>query len=150
MAGFDQVNSPTPTTSIAGTNALRSKASACTTMVEPMSAPSITAKAGASRISFRSAKLATSIAAADELCSAVATTTPLAQAVARLLVARAMSCRSRSPKARSMPVRTSRVDHSSSAMPPSNETSNDCPAISASLRTIQRAAARRGDSSRQH
>src|SRR5215203_6023355 len=108
----------TPAMSSTGTRPERSKARACTTRVEPTSAPSITASAAESAISPRSANDTTMSPVADELCTALATPMPARQARSGLAVACATARRKRSPKARSTPVRTIRVAQSRSAMPP--------------------------------
>src|SRR5215208_5267251 len=107
----------TPAMSSTGTRPERSKARACTTRVEPTSAPSITASAAESAISPRSANDTTMSPVADELCTALATPMPARQARSGLAVACATARRKRSPKARSTPVRTIRVAQSRSAMP---------------------------------
>ena len=101
----------------------------CAAMVEPTSAPSITASAIGSAISPRAANEASSSAVAVELCSRPVRPTPATNALPRPVTRVAMMRRSAAPNARVMPVRTMRTPHSSSATPPTKAKSSSVPGI---------------------
>ena len=109
----------TPPSISTGMSALISKDRAWTTRVVPTLVPRSTASAAATDSMPRSTKDMTSKDDPVELCSAVATPAPTRQAARRFEVAVAMIWRSRSPKARMIPVFTRRVDQSSMATPAS-------------------------------
>jgi len=111
-----KVSTPTPTSN--DHSHLMLNENACAAMVEPTSAPSITASAIGSAINPRAANEASSNAVAVELCSRPVRPTRETNPLPRPITCVVSTRRSAAPNARVMPVRTMRTPQSRSATLP--------------------------------
>ena len=122
-------NTTTPTSSITGMASEVSKLSSCTTRVEPILAPSITARAGARlRVPAAVNEVAIRLTAVL-LCSTPVIPIPEISAIQRLFRLRPIQLRNWVPNPRSSAVEIIWVPHSNSAMAPARLSNRVVPDI---------------------